>query len=145
MEGEKGCSRQHLFSNEFAGMGAEKPHFFLFDQFHISGKCMWNCSENCLRVSLYLLHAFTQWEGNSAALYTCCCMGFAAEVSLVVSPDSKQPASRWCCALLGIFSLDNLTFEQLSRASVLRSVCQLLSAKLSPFICRYLATVCKWR
>lgn len=55
----------------------------------------------------------------------------------------SSPASRWCCALLGIFSLDNLTFEQLSRASALRSVCQLLSAKLSPFICRYLATVCK--
>lgn len=28
MEGEKACSGQHRFSNEFTGMGAEKPHFF---------------------------------------------------------------------------------------------------------------------
>lgn len=57
----------------------------------------------------------------------------------------SSPASRWCCALLGIFSFDELTFELLLRVSAPSSVCQYPSGTLSPFICRNFATVCKGR
>lgn len=82
-------------------------------------------------MSSYLLLAFSQ-RGGLQTRYTYSCMGFAAEVSLVASLDSKQACKYVVFAHLGIFSVDELTFEQLLRAAAPRTACQRLSGTLPP-------------
>lgn len=54
----------------------------------------------------------------------------------------SSTACRWCCALLGIFSLDKLTFERLGELPAHWSIGNTCVAQCLD-LCRYLAAVCK--
>lgn len=114
---KKACSGQHSFSNESSGNGAGKPHFIFIGSISLrkacetvqkaAGKC--NCTCCILLVS-------EDRGGSIAALYSYI-RALQLRFHLWLQLIQSRHASRWCYALLGIFSLDALTFEQLLRVS----------------------------
>lgn len=125
---KKAWSGQHNFSNESSGNGAGKPHFIFIGSISLrnacetvqkaAGKC--NCTCCILLVS-------EDWRGSIAALYTFI-RALQLRFHLWLQLIQSRPASRWWYALLGIFSLNPLTFEQLLRVSAPVSNCLQLSA-----------------
>lgn len=108
--------------------------------------------------SISLVNACETVQRTAAVrVHTCCTFSVSEEGALLHSIPitlcalqlrfhlwlyliQSGPASRWCCTLLGIFSLHELTFEQLLRASA-------TSASVPASVClhffRSLATVCE--